>query len=840
MKGLTIIAKTLGARAVSLLILIITLALSLLLLQFYQNSQFKQGTGQQTQFQQQVFNTMQGSLHRALQSQQNVLGAISASPEVSALARRGDMSAIESWQKSIAKALPSVQKLCLFLTLPESPDADACLPVSFATLASLRQLKDKPAADVAMMQPGSDKAHMLFAQHVEAGPAYPDAALLVAVDPSWLDEIIDASFVTAGYTEITQGQKSSTVLTSLGDPQFKSSAPTFSQPVADSALTLHYWSIPSASNGFGMMMAVFAALLVLAWLLRDSLFSKLVRNDSEVLQKQLHDLENERLEKDYPLLLKALKPISHQIRELIMPARPVSSTALKTEAVVPAESENEVLMSSDPEQIVEHALVQASKKEVQQPEPVSPETHSVDFAPSLPDMAIFRHYDVRGKVGPQLNAEVMLMLGQAVGSEALDQSQHKLVLGRDGRLTSDELAQAFIKGVTTTGCDVIDLGQVPTPMVYFACEHLETHTGAMITGSHNPVDYNGLKIVIAGKTLLGKQVTDLYQRIKDKNFRQGQGQLSKQNIHQAYIDRIKGEISLSRPVNIVVDCGNGVAGNIAPDLFRALGCEVTELYCEVDGNFPHHHPDPGQPENMQDLIKIVQSQQAELGLAYDGDGDRLGVVDAEGNIIWPDRLLLLMAQYMLVEQPGATIMYDVKSTNMLEEVISRAGGNPVMTPSGHSVIKSLMQEHNAMLAGEMTGHFFFRDRWYGFDDALYSAARLLELLAADPLERTPTEVFAALPSRVSTPEIIVDLPEGESHHFIEKLQESAEFSGASVSTVDGVRVNYPQGWGLVRASNTVPGLTLRFEATSKEELEQIKQQFIQQMLQIKPTLSLLF
>ncbi len=394
--------------------------------------------------------------------------------------------------------------------------------------------------------------------------------------------------------------------------------------------------------------------------------------------------------------------------------------------------------------------------------------------------------------------------------------------------------------VTGTGCDLIDVGQVPTPMVYFACEHLETHTGAMITGSHNPTDYNGLKIVIAGKTLLGDGVSRLYERIKDKRLKQGRGQLSQENIKQAYIDRIAGEIKLSRPMRIVIDCGNGVAGNVAADLFDALGCQVTELFCEVDGRFPHHHPDPGQPENLQDLIKTVKEQEAELGLAYDGDGDRLGVVDGDGNIIWPDRLLLLMAQYMLVEQPGVTILFDVKSTSMLEEVISRAGGNPIMTPSGHSVIKSLMSEHNAMLAGEMTGHFFFRDRWYGFDDALYSAARLLELLAADPLERTPTEVFAALPSRVSTPEIIVEMAEGESHRFIEQLQANVELVGGKLSTVDGIRVDYPQGWGLVRASNTVPGLTLRFEATSKEELEHIKQAFIQQMLQIKPTLSLLF
>jgi phosphomannomutase/phosphoglucomutase len=576
------------------------------------------------------------------------------------------------------------------------------------------------------------------------------------------------------------------------------------------------------------MVALIVVLLIM-WLLRDWILGRVLKADSQILQQQLTDLEQQELKPEYKLTLMGLQQVSDHIHRLVIPARNSNNTKAKLAANAPATDATDISPDTQAETIVEQALAVAAKTE-----------NKKTAASGLPDEAIFRHYDIRGKVGPQLNAEVMKQLGQAVGSEALDQSQSRLVLGRDGRLSSDSLAEAFIHGVLSTGCNVIDIGQVPTPMVYFACEHLETHTGAMITGSHNPVDYNGLKVVIAGKTLLGDGVHRLFERIRDKRLKQGHGNLSKETVHQAYIDRIQGEIKLSRKMNIVIDSGNGVAGNIAPELFRALGCDVTELYCEVDGRFPHHHPDPGQPENMRDLIKVVTTQEAELGLAYDGDGDRLGVVDGDGNIIWPDRLLLLMAQYLLVEQPGATVLYDVKSTNMLEEVISRAGGTPIMTPSGHSVIKHLMQEHGAMLAGEMTGHFFFRDRWYGFDDALYSAARLLELLAADPLERTPTQVFAALPSRISTPEIIVEMAEGESHRFIEQLQANVEFVGGKLSNVDGVRVDYPTGWGLVRASNTVPGLTLRFEATTKEELEHIKQQFIQQMLQIKPTLSLLF
>lgn len=843
MKGL-LLAKRWGAKAISLLLLVITLLLALLLFQYFQGGQLQQADQREAQRQQQTFSMLQSSLQKAIHQQQQQLAALADSNQLQTLLASPEPAAVNHWQNQVSESLPAVQGLCLLLTLPQAPASADCLPISFATLASLRQLNTQPRSDLAMMQPGSEQAHILLARRVSAAD-YPEATLVMMLKPGWLDEVIDDSFVAGGYAQIEQGKKSATMLTAWGNPQGKAETAAYSQSVEGSYWTLKFWPQPSVAQSGGLLFIAISVLLIVAWLLREWWFASLLCGDAKALQQQLNDLEQQQLKPAYPVISSELRPVSEHIHDLVIPPRkagPAKSEKPTQTVVEPAE---EVLLSSDPEQIVEHALEQASKQDTEAAKPIPNELEfdtqeAPKTAPSLPDRAIFRQYDVRGKVGPQLNAEVMQQLGQAVGSEALDQSQHKLVLGRDGRLSSDSLTEAFIKGVLSSGCDVIDIGQVPTPMVYFGCEHLETHTGAMITGSHNPTDYNGLKIVIAGKTLLGEAVQRLYQRIKDSRLKKGQGQLSRDNIKQAYIDRIKNEISLPRTMRIVVDCGNGVAGNVAPDLFRALGCEVTELFCEVDGSFPNHHPDPGQPENMQDLIKIVQADEAELGLAYDGDGDRLGVVDAEGNIIWPDRLLLLMAQYLLVEQPGATVLYDVKCTNMLDDVIGRAGGNPVMTPSGHSVIKSLMLEHDAMLAGEMTGHFFFRDRWYGFDDALYSAARLLELLAADPLERTPTEVFAALPSRVSTPEIIVEMAEGESHRFIEQLQANVEFVGGKLSTVDGIRVDYPKGWGLVRASNTMPGLTLRFEAASQEELEHIKQEFIQQMLQIKPTLSLLF
>jgi phosphomannomutase/phosphoglucomutase len=456
------------------------------------------------------------------------------------------------------------------------------------------------------------------------------------------------------------------------------------------------------------------------------------------------------------------------------------------------------------------------------------------------DAKIFKAYDIRGIVGQTLNEQIMMVIGQAIGSEAKDQGQTRLVVGRDGRLSSDSLAKALIDGIVASGCGVVDIGQVPTPLVYFACEHLGTHSGVMVTGSHNPPEYNGLKIVLAGKAIDGEALQQLYQRIEQEEFHFGSGSKNVANVIEDYIDRIVSDVKTTRSIKVVIDCGNGVAGIIAPKLLQALGCEVIELYCDVDGNFPNHHPNPGQPENLQDLIVAVQQHEAELGIAFDGDGDRIGVVDVNGQPIWPDRLMVMFAQDVLAKQPGATIIYDVKSSNLLAEAISRAGGEGLMWRSGHSIIKNKMKEVNAALAGEMSGHIFFKERWYGFDDGLYTACRLLELLASDPLERTPTEVFSAIPNRENTPEILIDMDEDESRLFMQQLVDEAQFSGARMTTIDGLRADYPDGWGLVRVSNTMPGLTLRFEADTVEDLHYIQQQFKQKMLQVKPTLTLLF
>lgn len=452
--------------------------------------------------------------------------------------------------------------------------------------------------------------------------------------------------------------------------------------------------------------------------------------------------------------------------------------------------------------------------------------------------SIFRAYDIRGIVDETLTEQGVFSIGRAVATEALSVGQKTIAIARDGRLHSPRLSESLAKGIQSTGCHVVDVGQVPTPVLYFATHQLDTQSGVMITGSHNPANYNGLKIVIAGNTLSGDAIQNLYKRIERDDFEDGEGSYQQQIMLSEYIGAITADVRLGRMIKVVVDCGNGVAGEAAPMLLSMLGCEVVPLYCDIDGNFPNHHPDPSKPENLQELIDKVREEEAELGLAFDGDGDRLGVVDSSGNVIWPDRQMMLYAMDVLSRQAGADIVYDVKCTRNLAKVIAEHGGKPIMSKTGHSLIKAKMKETNAELAGEMSGHIFFKERWYGFDDALYTAARLLEIVTAE--FRSTTEIFAELPDSVNTPEINISLQEGENFSFVADLQSKSSFEDAKIITIDGIRVEFKNGWGLVRASNTTPSLVLRFEADDVAALEQIKALFKEQMLKIKADIELPF
>jgi phosphomannomutase/phosphoglucomutase len=451
---------------------------------------------------------------------------------------------------------------------------------------------------------------------------------------------------------------------------------------------------------------------------------------------------------------------------------------------------------------------------------------------------IFKAYDIRGIVGKTLTPEIVEAIGQAIGSEATARRQTRICIGYDGRLSGPDLAAALARGIRKAGIHVIDLGMVATPMVYFAAHHLGTNCGVMVTGSHNPPEYNGLKMVLGGETLSGEAIQGLRARIELGELFQGAGTYSRHGIAQEYIARIASDVKLARPMKIAVDCGNGVAGAVAGQLYRALGCEVQELFCDVDGNFPNHHPDPSVPENLADLIATLQTGNAELGLAFDGDGDRLGVVTKGGEIIYPDRQLMLFAADVLSRSPGATIIYDVKSTRNLHPWISRHGGEPLLWKTGHSLVKAKMKETGAELAGEMSGHVFFKERWYGFDDGLYTGARLLEILSRT---NDPSAVLNALPDSVSTPEQHIRMQEGEPHALIARLAAEAKFDGANeVIAIDGLRVEYPDGFGLMRPSNTTPVIVLRFEADSENALRRIQEQFRHVILKAAPDAQLPF
>jgi len=456
------------------------------------------------------------------------------------------------------------------------------------------------------------------------------------------------------------------------------------------------------------------------------------------------------------------------------------------------------------------------------------------------DRSIFRAYDIRGLVGVTLDANIARLIGQAIGSLMHEKNQRVIVVGRDGRLSSNSMAAGLIEGLRKAGREVIDIGEVPTPMAYFGSFHLRTGCCVEVTGSHNPPDYNGFKMVVDGETLSGDAIQNLYGRIAENRLHRAEqlGVLSNRDIKAEYIQRIADDIQIERKIKVVIDCGSGVAGVVAPELLAAIGADVEPLYCDVDGMFPHHHPDPSDPANLVDLINVVQRVGAELGLALDGDGDRLGVVTKHGEIIYPDRLLMLFASDVLERNPGACVIYDVKCTGHLATHILRHGGSPLMWKTGHSLIKTKMKETEAELAGEMSGHFFFRERWYGFDDGLYAAARLLEILAASPDD--PEEVFAQLPKSVSTPEIKVEVAEGEQYRIVEDFVAKAKFEGARIATIDGVRADWPDGWGLVRSSNTTPCLVMRFDAKDAEALARIQAVFRQQLLALNPTLNLPF
>ncbi|MFT5132611.1 MAG: phosphomannomutase/phosphoglucomutase [Gammaproteobacteria bacterium] len=777
------------------------------------------------------------------------LAALAKDPTVVALFGEGDEKEFADAASSRLGQFDSALKLRFILPGKYAVDKESSPPLGYGSLDLLKRAEDLSAeigAEVYLH--GSPDEHIVILKRVKDVEAELIGFLHLSVSVDLFASAMAQLDVKDAYLELQQVSGGKTqILGKQGDAAMKVGVPTII-PVEGTRWTAALWmsgGVPSEdSSGSGMLIIVllvvilFGAGIVVVLLLRRS------KGDSDSRSSEVV----------YAGAVKAIMDGVHPGMEKMVPNLPVS--AGQTQAVTPvsqgelgdditmiiraedikaAASETEVFDLTQAETPAEPGL--SGNEDVT---PLAQETPPPSSAQSGAPAGIFRAYDIRGIVGEQLNAEIVTRIGQAIGSEAGVRGQSTIAVGRDGRISSPELGDALIQGLRDSGRDVIDVGVVPTPVLYFAAHFLEVNSGVMLTGSHNGPEYNGLKIVLDGETLSEDGIQNIYTRIQENNFESGQGNLQSSEIIADYIRRISEDIpvALGGAYKIVVDCGNGVAGAVAPQLLRALGHDVVELYCDIDGNFPNHHPDPSQPENMQPLIEKLKEEQADLGFAFDGDGDRLGVVDDLGNIIWPDRQLMLLAKDVLSRNPGAPIIFDVKCSRYLKGIIESNGGKPLMWKTGHSLIKGKMKEVNAPLAGEMSGHIFFKERWYGFDDAIYTAARLLEVLMKAKVK--PSETFAEMPEGVGTPELRIDLPETAHQSFMADLQEKIKFDGAEVIDIDGYRVEFADGWGLIRPSNTSPCLVLRFEAESKDALERIQSEFRTVLLSINSDLLLPF
>ncbi len=762
-----------------------------------------------------------------LQLQINTMEVLAKDPS---LTRIMEETPQEQWQVTameLGKRFPEAIRIRLLPQGLTEIDMDAVPPISYSVLETLQlaETGTPPPAEAHLV--GAPRQHVNLVRRIESTN---DGRVLGNLVASFglpvLEHLVSGENTGGGYLELQQPTPSGKplVLAVAGDPILKSGSPVSQLPkVPGSRWQLKYWegfqSGRLSSRGETIIVITLAvalgALAVLLYLLFRWL-SVMTDRDQSILIAMLEDLYRGKRSKHPVVQLAANRATMELIRDIEQTGVEARvQTTDDTEIAIPTKLEADPLIES-----------------------IEPDGGMFGVQEVSIDPTIFRKYDIRGIVETSLTPEVVYEIGCAIGSEALERDEPAVIIGRDGRLSGPDLVDAVSQGVRASGCSVIDIGAVPTPVVYFATNTLTCNSGIMITGSHNPPEYNGMKIVLAGQTLAEDDIQGLYQRIMDGNLKTGSGSQETMDVVPDYIQRITSDVEVKNSKKVIIDCGNGIAGAVAPQLIRALGCEVMELYCEVDGTFPNHHPDPGKPENLVDLIQAVQQQQADIGLAFDGDGDRLGVVASDGSIIWPDRLMMLFAMDVLNRNSGAQIIYDVKCSRHLATVIKDFGGKPLMWKTGHSLIKAKMKETDALLAGEMSGHIFFKERWFGFDDALYSAARLLEILSNN--SRSSSAVFGALPDSVNTPEINIPMEEGEPAEYVRRLLETAQFEDADIITIDGLRADFQDGWGLVRASNTTPCLVLRFEADSPEALGRIQDQFRQAMLAVRPDLSLPF
>ncbi len=788
----------------------------------------------------------------SITSQVNILQEtvikIAKSPEAIAAIESKDKLKMSQTVTMLEQFIPQVMKLRLIAPNNETLDKTSIPHMGNADFIMVQESLSSAKKQLPVVQGQGKNRHLALTSVIEKN-GEPVGVVLASLKFDFLQSTLNTYQIPNSYIELKQNK---IALAAAGNSSEKTGADK-SIRIPGTSWAIHYWqtTITNQTTFLSFLgMIVFPAFLsCLACFIGFKKLKSLFNKDQDSLLSIIKDLVSGKNVGSYPMHFDGMKEIGSNIIQL--------NHGVNHQDIQEKEKVDKITKEDTLEQPLNPSFL-GSNINIEEIDNITPASNTntptaipklsenslADTSTSEPQInkkeTIFKANDIRGIAGETLSKEVVFNIGRAIGSEAKEQKVSTIVIGRDARISSPELAESLTKGVTSTGVDILDLGLVPSPLVYFVAHHSEGKSGVVITGSHNPPEYNGLKIIINGKVIADEKLKKLAMRIDKKDFLTGkEGSVEENTLFvNEYIGIISEDIHLVRPIKVVVDCGNGAAGKLAPLLLKTLGCEVIELFCEFDGTFPNHHPDPNNPENLTDLIKTVQEHKADVGVAFDGDGDRLGVVDSKGNIIWPDRQMMLFAKDVLTLKPGSEIIYDVKCSRHLGEQIVKNGGRPLMCKTGHSFMKEKIKETGATLAGEMSGHIFFNDRWFGFDDALYAASRLIEILSADT--RNSADVFADFPNGLNTPEILIKLSEEESLHIMDKIFAEQNFSEGKIIKIDGMRVEFTDGWGLVRTSNSLPALTLRFEADNTEALQLIQSKFKALLVKVKPDITLPF
>jgi phosphomannomutase/phosphoglucomutase len=785
-----------------------------------------------------------------------ILDQMAENPELIAAVRASNQSAMQTLASEMETFVPGTMKIRVLLPDSATVDKTNAPHMGFADLDLVKETVSKH--QLAVIQGNGEHRHLAIARQIKRKGRV-IGVVLASLQYDFLNKIFSTAEINQGLIVLKQGK---IVIQSLGNKQLLDSTSAKQINIQGTVWAVQYWGGDSSVFGdlsiVGATILIPALLLSLAFLFGFRRIVQMLREDQSSVVKVVKDLMTNKPLGNYPISLNEMRA---SISTLVQFKRVMENEGgvyenndedddgfnsffdespdfLQDSETIKEIEDITGVKASEP---VNQADFSATEQAISLDEQPS-EDIANDLVPAKIDetATIFRAYDIRGVAGKTLSKEMVHDIGRAIGTEAKEKNCKTIVVARDGRISSPDLAESLTKGLRSTGLNVLDLGMVPTPVLYFVTHHNEGRCGVMVTGSHNPPDDNGLKVVIDGEALSGEKIQKLKQRIDNEDYASGvEGTIDQNDMFvNEYIGMIVDDIQIARPMKVVLDCGNGVAGELGPILLKTLGCEVVELYCDIDGSFPNHHPDPSKPENLDDLIKAVQDNGADVGIAFDGDGDRLGLVDAKGKIIWPDRQMMLFAKNVLERKPGADIIYDVKCSRHLSDQITKYGGRPTMWKTGHSFMKAKVKETGAKLGGEMSGHIIFNDRWFGFDDGLYAAARMIEILAEDT--RNSDEVFAEFPDSINTPELLIPLADGEKFIFVTEMIKKANFSDSKITDIDGLRVDFSDGWGLVRASNTTPSLVVRFEAETKDALSRIQGQFKDLMIHIKPDINLPF